>query len=211
MAAFQPPTADTIAHLKQAYHKYRHTKDIDRKGAFFSPHCMQVCRPIPPYAATTREEIVQYLHDAQQGNIPAKEQPPSSIDALDDSNAQGHRPESPKSTKDRNLYTIRPLSPSEFEFGTDEITAPIGSTVEQLKKKAVDEKWVGMRVDLWDEGTEGGLLVKVQYWWRFEEILDGERVMDEKQAMGWRQCLHDIMYLGPKDGTQGAETLEVRE
>lgn len=211
MAVFQPPTTDMIAHLKEAYHVYRHTKDLERKGLFFSPHCMQVCRPIPSYAATTRQGIVQYLRDAQQGNIPIKERSPSSADALDDSNAQEQRPESPNPTKDRNLYTIRPLSSSESEFGTDEITAPIGSTVEQLKKRAVDEKWVGMRVDLWDEGTEGGLLVKVQYWWRFEEILDSERVMDEKQAMGWRQCLHDIMYLGPKDGTQGTETLEVKE
>ena len=67
-----------------------------------------------------------------------------------------------------------------------------------------------MRVDLWDEGgEEDGLLVKVQYWWRFEEIPEHER--GDEQAMGWRQCLHDIMYLGPKDGTEGEDGLEVLE
>ena len=211
MAALQPPTTDTVAHLKQIYHAYRHTTDTDSKAVFFSPHCMQVCRPIPSYAATTRQEIVRYLRDAQQGDVPTKEQSTSSIEISDNLNAEGRKPESEKSTKARNLYTIRLLSPSEFEFGTDEITKPIGLTTEQLKQRAVDEKWVGMRVDLWDEGMESGLLVKVQYWWRLEVIPDGERVMDEKQAMGWRQCLHDIMYLGPKDGSQGAGTLEIND
>ncbi|KAI0611425.1 hypothetical protein TUN205_04334 [Pyrenophora tritici-repentis] len=199
MAAILPPTAATIAHLKQAYHAYRHTKDIDRKGAFFSPHCMQICRPEPSYAAATRQEIVQYLRDAQQGNTPIKERSKASTEASDTLN------------KDSSLYTIRPLGSSEFDFGTDEITRAIGLTILELKRKAVREEWVGMRVDLWDEGTESDLLVKVQYWWRFKELSDGERIMDEKQSMGWRQCLHDIMYLGPKDGSQGADMLEVNK
>ncbi|RMZ72647.1 monocarboxylate permease [Pyrenophora seminiperda CCB06] len=212
MAASQRPSAETVVHLKQAYHVYRHTEDLDRKGVFFSPDCMQICRPIPSYAATTRQKIVQYLRDVQQGDIPVtKRASPSSTKTSDGLNAQRQIAESENSAKDRSLYTIRPLSPSEFEFGSNEITTAIGLTVEQLKQKAIDEQWVGMRVDLWGEGTKSGLLVKVQYWWRFEEIADGERVMDEKQAMGWRQCLHDIMYLGPEDGTQGVETTEVNE
>jgi hypothetical protein len=33
--------------------------------------------------------------------------------------------------------------------------------------------------------------------------------MGNDQIMGWRQCLHDIMYLGPMDGTKGEAGLEV--
>ncbi|EFQ86930.1 hypothetical protein CFE70_008133 [Pyrenophora teres f. teres 0-1] len=139
------------------------------------------------------------------------EQSTSLIEASDMLKIQRQSPGSETMIKNKSLYTIRPLSPSEFEFGTDEMTRAIGLTIPQLKQKAVSEEWVGMRVDLWDEGTKSDLLVKVQYWWRFEEVSDGERVMDEKQSMGWRQCLHDIIYLGPKDGSQGAGTLEVSE
>jgi hypothetical protein len=69
-----------------------------------------------------------------------------------------------------------------------------------------------MRVDLWDEGGEDeGLLVKVQYWFRLEETLERQRVMGDDGWMGWKQCLHDITYLGPKDGTEGQEGLEILE
>jgi hypothetical protein len=179
------PSPETIAHVKQAYHLYRNTLDTDRQGLFFSPSCMQICRPIASYAATSREQIVQYVKGAS-------------------STAKG---------KGKGVYTIRPLQPSEIEFSTNEITAPINFTAEQLRQKAVQESWVGMRVDLWEEGgEEDGLLVKVQYWWRFEEVPEHERIMmGEEQAMGWRQCLHDIMHLGPKDGTEGEDGLEVLE
>jgi hypothetical protein len=113
----------------------------------------------------------------------------------------------------RSVYTIRPLHTSEFEFGDNNAAAPIGFTVDELKQKAVQEGWVGMRVDLWNQGeNEKGLLVKVQHWWRLEEEISGDgRAMDESESRGWRQCLHDIMYLGPKDGTEGDEGVEVLE
>jgi hypothetical protein len=117
-----------------------------------------------------------------------------------------------KPARSRSVYTIRPLHTSEFDFGTDDITAPIGFIVEELKQKAAQEGWVGMRVDLWNQDEDRkGLLVKVQYWWRLEEISGDGRVMDEFASRGWRQCLHDIMYLGPKDGTEGEEGVEVLE
>jgi hypothetical protein len=187
MTDFLPASPEAIAHnIKQAYHLYRNTTDPDRQGLFFSPSCMQICHPIPSYTATSREEIVQYVKDAGQKS------------------AKG---------KGKGVYTIRPLHASEFEFSTNEITAPIGFTPEELKQKAVQESWIGMRVDLWDEGDEeDGLLVKVQYWWRFEANPEHERVMmGEEQAMGWRQCLHDIVYLGLKDGTEGEDGLVVLE
>jgi hypothetical protein len=184
MATFQPPQPDTIAQLRKCYHAYRNTIDADRQGLFFSPSCMQICRPIPSYAATSRSQIVQYIKEA------------------------AGRPGEPR--KGKGVYTIRPLQPSEFEFSTKEITAPVGFTADELKKKAVQESWVGMRVDLWGEGKDG-LLVKVQYWWRFETIPEEACVMGEVQVMGWRQCLHDIMYLGLKDGTEGEDGLEVFE
>jgi hypothetical protein len=186
MTDFQPLSAETVAHIKQCYHSYRNTVNADRQGLFFSPNCMQICRPIPSYAATTREQIVQHIKEAARN--------------------------SKKPAKGKSVYTIRPLQPFEFEFGNNDVTAPIGLTVEDLKHKALQESWVGMRVDLWDEGGEDeGLLVKVQYWFRLEETLERQRVMGDDGWMGWKQCLHDIIYLGPKDGTEGQEGLEILE
>lgn len=54
-----------------------------------------------------------------------------------------------------------------------------------------------MRVDLWDSDPKA-LLVKVQYWWRVE---GGE----------WLQILHDILYIGPRDGTEGSSRDKILE
>jgi hypothetical protein len=174
--------------LKTLYHTYRHTSDFHQKGLFFSPTCMQICRPIPSYAATTREQIVQYLKDAEKGKVANQNQ--SSGEQL---------------TKDR--YTIRPLLPAEIEFSTPDVTEHIGHAPTELAQLAREEGWVGMRVDLWTEG----LLVKVQYWWRRVSVVVGEEVEGDEGGMGWRQCLHDIMYLGKSDGTESEEGLEVME
>ncbi|KAF5499051.1 MFS transporter asaE [Colletotrichum fructicola] len=99
--------------------------------------------------------------------------------------------------KSKGYYTIRPLTDTEFEFGTDEHVSPAGfASAEDVKAKARSEGWVGMRVDLWDEPVDAidkddSLMVKVQYWWRREEN-------------GWLQIFHDIIYLGSKDGSQGS-------
>ena len=154
----------TEADLKKLYAAYRHTSDIDEKGQFFSPSCIQICRTQPAYAATNRETIVRYLHE-------------SASDA----------------PKPKGCYTIRPLRADEFEFSTDETVKAAGfETARQLKEKAESEGWVGMRVDLWSGDIPEGMLVKVQYWWK-------------KEAGTWMQILHDIMYLGPRDGTEGTE------
>ncbi|KAH8803051.1 hypothetical protein F5884DRAFT_739051 [Xylogone sp. PMI_703] len=180
MAPATPPD-EVTHHLKQLYAAYRQTSDIDAKGNFFSPTCIQVCRPQPSYAAQNRETIVRYLHEsASQG-----------ID-LASSNADTGNDQSKK-----NYYTIRPLREDEFEFGTDEQVKPAGfATASELKQKAEREGWVGMRVDLWDveivEGKSKGTLVKVQYWWR-------------KEGDDWIQILHDVVYLGPLDGTEGSQ------
>ncbi|KAF1943020.1 hypothetical protein EJ02DRAFT_453741 [Clathrospora elynae] len=206
MAVRPLPTADTIAQIKHTYRIYRHTQDLDRKGLFFSPGCLQICRPTPSYAATTRDQIVQYLKDAAQGRVPVET--PSAVPICLNVTSTPAKP-----AKGKAVYTIRPLKASEFDFSTDAITAPIGLNVEVLKQKAMQEKWVGMRVDLWDEGgeKEGGLLVKVQYWWRFEQVPEHERVLDETEGKGWRQCLHDIMYLGPRDGSEGGNGVKILE
>ncbi len=211
MAGYQPPTADAVAHIKHCYHVYRHTADIGRKGLFFSPTCMQICRPTPSYAATSRDGIVQYLRDAQQGKIPVDTPVSTSAGISDLSDGHTMEPEPTKPTKSKSVYTIRALAPSEFEFGSDDIVAPIRLTTVQLKSKAVQEKWIGMRVNLWEEGVEQGLLVKVQYWWRLEEILGHKRIRGELPGTGWRQCLHDIIFLGPKNGTENEDGLDVLE
>ncbi|KAF2866281.1 hypothetical protein BDV95DRAFT_584447 [Massariosphaeria phaeospora] len=200
----------TVSQLKSLYHAYRHTEDLDRKGVYFSPSCMQVCRPTPSYAATTREQIVQYLRDAQQGIVPVEKPPTSVSDQVSGSETESQK-NSHKSA--RNVYTIRVLDPSERTFADDSIVAHAGMTSQGLHLKSDKEKWVGMRVDLWDEhGPMESLLVKVQYWWRYELVKSGEEVEGDINGHGWRQCMHDIMYLGPKDGTEGKqEGLEVLE
>lgn len=187
---------EILLHIKQLYHDYRHTTDLERKGLFFSPQCLQICRPTPSYAATSREEIVQYLREAQNGNVPLSTDG-DIIGAL-----KGE--DSPR----RSVYTIRPLQNIEVEFGTNVTTTPIGKTVEELKDMAKLENWVGMRVDLWDEGAaDEGLLVKVQYWWRLEQVCGSEQVTEIHRE--WRQCLHDILYIGSRDGTEGKLGLEI--
>lgn len=199
-----------VTHIKFLYHAYRHTSDLNSKGLYFSKTCLQICRPTPSYSATTRDEIIQYLKDAQQGKVPTKS---TSFDAA--ANAEASKDVQHASTSDTNgrgVYTIRALKTSELEFGQNENTVPVGLTVGELKAKAEKEQWIGMRVDLWDEGgQENGLLVKVQYWWRRENVPEEERFKGEENGFGWRQCLHDIMYLGPKDGSEGGEGLEVLE
>ena len=209
MAHQTAPTASTASTdqttlIKTLYHTYRHTTDLNLKGQFFSPTCIQICRPTPSYAATTREQIVQYLRDAQEGKIPVS----------DEFSTSTHNPvvseEPTPQEKASGVYTIRPLLASEFEFSTADVTAPVGFSPEELRRKAEEEEWVGMRVDLWERGGRG-LLVKVQYWWRLEEVLEGERAVGEGRGREWKQCLHDIMYLGPSDGTEGKDGLEILE
>ncbi|KAM0326987.1 hypothetical protein ACHAQA_006108 [Verticillium albo-atrum] len=97
----------------------------------------------------------------------------------------------------KGYYTIRPLESREVEFGNalGDPARDIASS-EDMLDVAVDRKWVGMRVDMWTDGgvngngVKRGLLVKVQYWWTKE---------DDK----WMQIAHDIMYLGPRDGSEG--------
>ncbi|KAL6697315.1 hypothetical protein J3F84DRAFT_284343 [Trichoderma pleuroticola] len=177
----ETPLLELTNHLKQLYHAYRHTKDINEKGNFFSSVCHQVCRPQPSFAARNRETIVRYLHESADKDT---DNSSSTTDAANNQSKKGY-------------YTIRPLREEEIEFGTDEQVAPAGfATVGELRQKAETEGWVGMRVDLWDvevgkEDAEGRL-IKVHYWWRKEED-------------GWIQILHDILSIGPRDGTEGSE------
>lgn len=153
-------TTELEAHIKGLYDKYYHTKDIDAKGTFFSESCHQICRSDPSFAASNSAQIVQYLRDF-----------------------------SPKSAEQSDLngsYNIRLVKAHEFEFGTNEQVAPAGyASSHELKMQAVNEGWIGMRVDMWDDS---GLLVKVHYWWRREG--------DE-----WLQILHDILTI-EKDGSK---------
>lgn len=153
-------TPELEAHIKELYDKYYQTKDIDTKGTFYSPSCRQICRSDPSFAATESAQIVQYLRDF-----------------------------SPKSSEQADIqgsYNIRLVKAHEFEFGTDEQVTPAGfATSHDLKNQAVNEGWIGMRVDMWDDS---GMLVKVHYWWR-------------KEGDEWVQILHDILTI-EKDGTK---------
>lgn len=190
------------SHLKSLYTTYRRTTSIAAKGAFFSPECMQICRPQPNYAAGNRETIVQFLHDAVKAgtNLATAGQSDGEV---------------PENAGDFKHCTIRPLRMNdceegecELEFGDDQSTLPVGFTALELKDKAEREGWRGMRVDLWvDEGMGMDILVKVRYWWRIQtkEQQVGENKEGDNEDDEWVQILHDIIYMGPRDGTEGKE------
>lgn len=151
-------TPELEAHIKALYDTYYHTKDLDEKGTFYSPACRQICRSNPSFAARNSDEIVQYLRDYAQSN----------------------------ETEPKGGYNIRLVKAHEFEFGLADAVVPAGyHTPDEVRDQAVNEGWIGMRVDLWDDT---GLMVKVHYWWRRE----GET---------WLQILHDIHSLDKKEAT----------
>jgi hypothetical protein len=173
------PQAEAHAQLKEQYIAYYHTPDPQAKRTFYSSQCRQICRSDPSYAAQNPDEIVAYLYDSVTRFKDLISTAPTT----------------------KNHCTTRPLTSEESaDFGTLEVVVPAGfASVEELRLQAREEEWVGMRVDLWqDDGKGTGMLVKVHYWWRREGGGD-----DEHSA--WKQILHDILYLGRVDGTQGTQ------
>ncbi|KAF5620166.1 hypothetical protein F52700_11486 [Fusarium sp. NRRL 52700] len=165
--------------LFKLYREYRETKSIDAKALFFSPECCQICRTDPDYAAKDRDTILRYLRESGQVLQRIYHEAGWDISEMD-----------PASVK--SFYTMRPLHASEREdFATAKELVPAGfESLGEVRDKAEAEKWKGLRVNMWTEDNKGrGILVKVQYWWRE----DGD---------GWKQILHDIMSLGPVDGTE---------
>lgn len=208
-------TEDVAAVLKQLYSEYMQTEDIDARSRFFSPHCRQICRPTPSFAAKERSTIVRYLHetsgrdaDATQALMEEEDTPgagrndqPGSRVAAEATRGAGRDPrvEKKKKKKKKSCYTIRALREDEVEFGADDAVRPAGfSSAAEAEGVAASQGWVGMRVDLWDDegadeaGRGKGAMVKVRYWWRREG--------DE-----WLHILHDIMYIGQRDATEGSE------
>ncbi|KAM0350497.1 hypothetical protein ACHAPU_002976 [Fusarium lateritium] len=177
-------TNDLSVHqqLSESYRQYRVTKTVESKADFFSSECHQICRTEPSYAAQDRDTIVRYL--LESGDVLARIYKEAGWND-DESNGPP-----------RSFYTMRPLTQTEAtDFGTVEVLAPAGfSSVEQVKARAEAEDWAGLRVNMWTQDDRSrGILVKVQYWWRKET---------SGSAGEWKQILHDIMYLGPVDGTE---------
>jgi len=189
MATPTPPSPQLLAHLKSLFTTYHQTASIPARARFYSPQCMQICRPRPSYAARNSQTIIRYLHKAAGAGM-------------------DFSPEFEPEQQDREIeekgrdFTFRALREGEFEFGTDEVTMHVGLTDEEMRRRAEEEGWVGARVDLLfptagvdvaDSGegeVKGGMmLVKVKYWWR-------------KEGEEWVQILHDIMYMGAPDGTE---------
>ncbi|CAJ0542406.1 Ff.00g000610.m01.CDS01 [Fusarium sp. VM40] len=174
--------------LCELYRQYRGTKSIDAKADFFSPECHQICRTEPSYAAQDRGTIIRYL--LESGEVLARIYKEASWNIED------------LTSPPKSFYTMRPLTETETsDFGAIEALEPAGfSSVEQVQNQAQAENWAGLRVNMWTEDDQArGILVKVQYWWRKETSEE------------WKQILHDIMYLGPVDGTErdaGGELVE---
>ncbi|KAL1846594.1 hypothetical protein Daus18300_014212 [Diaporthe australafricana] len=187
------------AHLKQIYAEYRHTAELEEKARFFSPDCRQICRPAPAFSARDRDTIMKYLRETSGKDTENIQEFMEDPDKTTTATAPTTETSASVSASKKSFYTIRPLTDGEIEFGSDEIVAPAGfDSAADAKLQAEREGWVGMRVDLWDdegtdhEGRAKGMLVKVQYWWK-------------RDAGVWSQILHDIMYLGSRDGTEGSE------
>ncbi|KAH7233663.1 hypothetical protein BKA59DRAFT_320110 [Fusarium tricinctum] len=185
-----PSTNDSPLYqqLCELYRQYRGTKSIDAKADFFSPECHQICRTEPSYAAQDRDTIIHYLLESGEVLSRIYKEAGWNIEDL--------------TSPPKSFYTMRPLTNTETsDFGAIEALEPAGfSSVEQVQKQAQAEDWAGLRVNMWTEDDQArGISVKVQYWWRKET--SGE----------WKQILHDIMYLGPVDGTErdpGGELVE---
>lgn len=194
-----PDKTVITAHLKQLYAEYRRTAEVEAKAQFFSPDCRQICRPTPAFAATNRDTIMKYLRETTGKGTGRIQQYAEDTRTMAATRGPDNETVANVSTPKKSFYTIRPLTDGEIEFGSEEPVVAAGfDSASALKLQAEREGWVGMRVDLWDDegtGRDGetlGLLVKVQYWWREE--------------MGsWTQILHDIMYLGSRDGTEGSQ------
>ncbi|KAJ9608985.1 hypothetical protein H2200_006756 [Cladophialophora chaetospira] len=204
-------TLDTVhTSLKQLYHSYRHTEYIPSKAKFFSPTLMQVCRPIPNFSALNRDTVILYLiNSAGFDDLESYERAQLSpatrgitTESTDPEAATDKATEAApgivkvKALSGKNYYSIRPLeSDEESEIPAEDVVAPLGMTPAQLNEMRQKEDWVGMRVDLWDDDSDGkGPLIRVKYWWRKENV-NGEEE--------WLQCLHDIMSIGERDGTEG--------
>ncbi|EXJ64434.1 hypothetical protein A1O7_00770 [Cladophialophora yegresii CBS 114405] len=210
MASVSTPASEAVhAQLKHLYHTYRHTLHIPSKASFFSPTCMQVCRTNPSYAALKRDTIIQYLLEAAGfQDVESYERVQSSSTATEAETVEAPNDEKRSAPSDikaltgKSYYSIRPLKAiEESEVLAEEVVAPLGMTPSQLDELTQSENWIGMRVDLWedndnDNGDGAGRLIKVKYWWRQENV-DGE--------LKWLQCLHDIMSIGERDGSEGKE------
>ncbi|KAK0613530.1 hypothetical protein B0T14DRAFT_414427, partial [Immersiella caudata] len=167
-----------VAHIQSLFQSYHQTASIPDRARFYSPQCMQTCRPQSSYSARDSETIVRYLHEADTNN-------------MNFNPGSGSEPTSTLESKggEEPGFTFRGITDEEFDFGGDEITKWVGLTELEMKEKALMEEWVGTRVDLRfpvvdsGNGEEGMMVVKVRYWWRRE----GEK---------WVQILHDILDMG---------------
>ncbi|KAF7555112.1 hypothetical protein G7Z17_g2459 [Cylindrodendrum hubeiense] len=187
--------SDLFDHLRDLYAKYRQTKELEGKGLFYAEECRQICRPDPSYAARNGATIVRYLAEAGElvGRILRE------AGQLEDGAAVG-------SNTKGSYYTIRPVTADEADdFGTAEHVNPAGfSSVSEVRSKAKAENWVGIKVDMWmDDGDGKGLLVKAKYWFRLEN--------QENEGGDWKQILHDILFLGVRDGTEGSDGVLIKE
>lgn len=182
-------TSPLFKHLCEIYHQYRQTKDNRDKGLFYSADCRQICRQDPSYAAQDRDTIVRYLDESGE-----------MVERILREAGWDFKGTEATTTK-ASYYTVRPLTGDEAnEFGDARHVIPAGfSSVEELQARAKAESWTGLRVNMWtDDGGERGLLVKVKYWWRLENVEDGG-------DSAWKQVLHDILYLGPRNGTEESD------
>ncbi|KPM44564.1 hypothetical protein AK830_g2036 [Neonectria ditissima] len=178
-------SSDLFAHLCDGYAEYRQTQDLEQKGLFYTPDCHQICRPDPSYAARDRATIVRYL--GESGPLVTRILRDAGHLAADEEIGSAPR---------TGYYTVLPLTDDEAQdFGTEKYVRPAGfASVAEVQSRAKAENWAGIKVDMWDDdGRDRGLLVRAKYWWKRDEV-----------AGEWRQVLHDILYLGVRDGTEGA-------
>ncbi|EPS43106.1 hypothetical protein H072_2852 [Dactylellina haptotyla CBS 200.50] len=190
-------------YLREEYAAYRASQttlftDPAKTAVYFSPTCAQVCRQLPNYTADNRDTIIRYLQESRQ------EKPTADAGGSELSEEAGS-----KDAKPGSGWNMRELAATERE-----------NVSEEFRDRVEREGWEGRRVVMWDpKGAGKGItdvagggrrVVVVNYWWRKERVPeDGD---DEEGR--WRQCLHDILYIGAegewpegmvKEGEVGAQ------
>ena len=162
---------------------------------------------MPNYCALNRDAVIQYLLEAagfkDNEDYERKQSPSAAAESTKATTLENKDVIAPgkvkvKGLQEKSYYSIRPLkSDEEREILPEYLVAPLSMTPAQLDEQRRRESWVGMKVDLWDdEGDDKGRLIGVKYWWRKEVVDGGEE---------WLQCLHDIVSIGERDGSEGKD------
>ncbi|KAI9166525.1 monocarboxylate permease-like protein [Paramyrothecium foliicola] len=169
--------------LMELYHAYCWSEDFKTTISFISSDFMQICHPFPQFAGHGSMRMIALFREVMNGK--------TCVEAINLAIAE-------RSKTTKYFYTVRPLDPREHEFGREpSVVLPAGfEHTGELRRKAIEEGWRGLRVDTWFHDTasslRSNLSMRMRYWWRLER---------GRPKIIMRQYL----YIGRRDGNEGTE------